>query len=96
MWHRRMERNLLYPVALALRHTTVHFADRERMFSDYGADCLATASRMSDFLDRHLAGQTWIAGPAFPVADITAAAAIDFARIIKQRIDPDTQPHLAA
>lgn len=96
MWQRRMELGLLLPVAMAFRHTTGHFADRERVFADYGADRAEAAARMFAFLDRHLASQAHIAGATFSVADITAVVAIDFARVINLRIDTEAQPHLAA
>lgn len=95
MWNRRMEFNLLLPVAMAFRHTTGHFADREQVFADYGQDSAERARRMFDFLNTHLAGQAHIAGPDFSVADITAAVSIDFARIIQMRVTRETHPHLA-
>lgn len=95
MWNRRMEFHLLLPVAMAFRHTTGHFADREEVFSDYGADRATAALRMFDFLDRHLAEHAYIAGDSFSVADITALVAVDFARVIELRIG-DERPHLRA
>ncbi|MGB7755109.1 MAG: glutathione S-transferase family protein [Salinisphaera sp.] len=94
MWNRRMELHLLLPVAMAFRHTTGHFSDREAVFPDYGADRAKTATKMFDFLDRHLADESHIAGDDYTVADITALAAIDFARVIDLRIGD--RPHLAA
>ena len=94
MWNRRMELHLLLPVATAFRHTTGHFADREAVFPDYGADRAKVAIRMLDFLDRHLAERQYIAGDAYTVADITALTAVDFARVIDIRIGD--RPHLAA
>lgn len=94
MWNRRMELHLLFPVAMAFRHTTGHFADREAVFPDYGADRAMAASRMFDFLDQHLASTAHIAGPDYTVADITALVAIDFARVVDLRIDD--RAHLAA
>lgn len=94
MWNRRMELHLLLPVAMAFRHTTGQFADREAVFADYGADRAEAAARMFDFVDRHLARQPYIAGENYTVADITALVSIDFARVIDLRIGD--RPNLAA
>ncbi|MES1937029.1 glutathione S-transferase family protein [Salinisphaera hydrothermalis] len=94
MWNRRMELHLLFPVAMAFRHITGHFADREAVFPDYGADRAQAAARMFDFLDRHLAESSYIAGEDYTVADITALAAIDFARVVDLQIGE--RAHLAA
>ena len=94
MWNRRMEFNLLLPVAMAFRHTTGHFSDRENVFPDYGSDCGQSAQRMFDFLNDHLADNDYIAGRQFSVADITAVVSIDFARVIKMRLDPDKHARL--
>ena len=94
MWNRRMEFNLLLPVAMAFRHTTGHFSDRENVFPDYGSDCGKNAERMFDFLNDHLADNDYIAGRQFSVADITAVVSIDFARVIKMRLNPDKHARL--
>lgn len=93
MWNRRMELHLLMPVAMAFRHTTGHFSDREAVFPDYGADRAEAAAKMFNFLDRHLADSPYVAGPDYTVADITALVAIDFARVIDMSIDD--RPNLA-
>lgn len=94
MWNRRMELSLLNSVAMAFRHTTGHYADRETVFPDYGVDRAEAAAKMFDFLDRHLSTQVYVAGAVYSVADITALVSIDFARVINLRIGE--RPHLAA
>lgn len=94
MWDRRMELNLLYPVAMAFRHLRGQFADREPVITAWGEASLAEAERMFDFLDRHLAASEHIAGARYSIADITALCAIDFARVVKLRIG-DNRPNLA-
>lgn len=93
MWNRRMEMNFLFPVAMAFRHTTGHFSDREAVFPEFGAANLKGARKMFTFLNNHLANSEYIAGDTFSVADITALCTVDFARVIKLRIGDD-QPHL--
>lgn len=94
MWNRRMEFNLLLPVAMAFRHGTGFFADRETVCPDYGQASHETAVRMFDFLDDHLSRSQYIAGDDFSIADITALSSVDFARVVKMRIGEE-QTHLA-
>lgn len=94
MWNRRMELNLMHPIAMAFRHTTGHYADRENIFPEYGKDCAQTAEAMFDALNGMLAERTYVAGNDYAIADITALVAVDFARVIKLRVGDD-RPHLA-
>lgn len=93
MWNRRMEMNLLLPVAMSFRHGSGFFADRETVCPDYGQASHDNAVRMFEFLDDHLSRSEYIAGDAFSIADITALTSVDFARVIKLRIGAE-QPHL--
>lgn len=93
MWNRRMELNLLYPVSMAFRHLRGQFADREPVIREWGEASLAEATRMFDFMDKHLTENIYIAGTRYTIADITALCAIDFARVVKLRIG-DERPHL--
>lgn len=93
MWNRRMEMYFLLPVAMAFRHITGHFRDREAVCPEYGQISLEKARKMFDFMNNHLANSEYVAGEAFSVADITALCTVDFARVVKLRIGED-QPHL--
>lgn len=93
MWNRRMELNLLFPVAMAFRNISGAFKDREKVSPEFGEISLERATKMFAFLDRHLADNDYIAGDTFTVADITALCAVDFARVVKLRIGED-QPNL--
>jgi len=93
MWNRRMELNFFMPVGMAFRHTSGHFSDREAVCPEWGEITLKGARKMFSFLNNHLANNEYIAGESFSVADITALCTVDFARVIKLRID-DEQPHL--
>ena len=54
---------------------------------------LARVQQFFVTLDEHLAGHDFIAANQFSIADITAAVAVDFARVVK--IKPGEQhPHL--
>jgi len=93
MWNRRMELNLLLPVAMAFRNISGAFTDREKCSTEFGEISLERATQMFGFLDKHLANSEYVAGDNFSVADITALCTVDFARVVKLRIGED-QTHL--
>jgi glutathione S-transferase len=79
MWQRRMELNLLFPVAQAFRH--IHPAMVEWEVPQVPAWGEANKPKAVEFLrllDRELAGRAFAAGDAFSVADITGLVALDF------------------
>ena len=53
----------------------------------------ARARQFFATLDERLAGREFLAADRFSVADITAVVAVDFARVIKLRVD-EQWPHL--
>jgi glutathione S-transferase len=61
-------------------------------FSEVSAE---NADKNIHKLNKHLAESKYVAGDDFSVADITALCAIDFAKVIKRRIDEEKHPHLA-
>ncbi|MGM0563746.1 MAG: glutathione S-transferase family protein [Pseudomonadota bacterium] len=96
MWQRRIEFNLFYPVLMAFRNIKGLFADRERICAEWGEISLERARKMFAWLDTHLAGQDYIAGSRFTVADITALCAVDFARVVALRHEQEGLKHLEA
>ena len=79
MWQRRMEFNLLSPVAQAFRH--IHPAMKEwevPQIAEWGEANKPKAIEFMRILDAELAGREFIAGDDFSVADITGLIAIDF------------------
>jgi glutathione S-transferase len=79
MWQRRMEFNLLYPVAQAFRH--LHPAMKEwevPQVAEWGEANKPKAIEFLAVLDRELAGREYAAGDDFSVADITGMIAVDF------------------
>ena len=84
MWQRRMEFNLLGPVAAVFRH--VHPAMLEWEVPQVKEWGEANRSKTFDFLailDRELAGREYAAGDAFSVGDITGMIALDFMKPAK-------------
>lgn len=95
MWNRRMELGLMYQVQAAFRHTHPGAAVLEQpQFKDFGEASKPRVVAMMQVLDQHLATSKYVAGSEYSIADITGLVAVDFARVIKQRI-PEEMKHLA-
>lgn len=94
MWQRRMELNLLYPVAQTFRHLHPAMKEMEQpQVAAWGEANRPRALTMLSLLDRELSGRPYIAGDEFSVADITAMVAIDFMKPAKIG-RPDNLPNL--
>lgn len=79
MWQRRMELNLMMPVAQAFRH--IHPAMKEWEVPQIPEWGEANKPKVLEFLsifDRELADRPFVAGDDFSIADITGMIAIDF------------------
>ena len=88
MWSRRVEFQLMLPVAAVARHGIPAMAVLE-----HGDQCpewaQANVSRVAKgiaWLEESLSGKTFLAGDAFTVADITAIATVGFMRLIRTPI----------
>ena len=79
MWQRRMELNLLTPVAQAFRH--MHPAMKEwevPQVIEWGEANKPKAINFLRLLDGELATRQYVAGDDYSIADITGLIAIDF------------------
>jgi glutathione S-transferase len=94
MWNRRMEFNILQPIADAFRQRHDFFKGRIRQLAGYAEVQRLNAEDGLNWLNRELASRRFIAGDQFSIADITAVVAIDFGRVSKIAIRPD-QTNLA-
>jgi len=84
MWNRRLELNLLFPIAHVFRNT--HPAMKEMEVPQVPAWAEANKPRIMDFLDileRNLRDRPFAAGDRFSVADITGLVAVDFMKPAK-------------
>ena len=95
-WNWRMEFEGLLAIAEALRNSAPAMANRALTGPVDHAQIPALAQRgqlraqqFLDMLNTHLAGRDYVATDRFSVADITAAVAVDFARVL--RIQPGEQ-----
>jgi glutathione S-transferase len=76
MWTRRMELELLQPIADGFTHNSPLFAGRRPQFPDYGRAQQGIATQRMAWLDRELVDRPYIAGDSYTVADITAQCAL--------------------
>lgn len=93
MWQRRMELELLIPIADAFRQRHDFFKGKIRQVPEYAAVQKQNAEDRLVWLNEVLASRPFIAGDRYTIADITALVAIDFGRVSKIGIQPD-QTHL--
>jgi glutathione S-transferase len=94
MWQRRMEFEVLLPVAQVFRNSHEFFKGRIEQVPEYGEACRRQAEKRLAWLDGELADREFIAGDQYTIADITALCGIDFGRVSKIGIAPE-QKHLA-
>ncbi len=81
MWNRRMELGLLTHVSQAFRHTHPAMAHLEvPQVKEWGEANKQKALDVLAMLDKELAGNAFVAGDAYTVADVTALVSVDFMR----------------
>ncbi|MEH6448790.1 MAG: glutathione S-transferase family protein [Oleispira sp.] len=95
MWNRRMELGLYNSIALSFRHGNPMWKAVTTQVADFSEVSAIDADKQIHKLNKRLAESEFVAGDTFSVADITALCAIDFAKVIKRRIDEEKHPHLA-
>lgn len=93
MWNLRMEYELFRKFMHVFQNTHEYFSTRTRQVPAFAEVCLERALFTLDLLDQELATREFIAGDALTMADITAWCAVDFAKVVKFRID-DSRPHV--
>lgn len=98
MADRRMELHLFLETAHSARHTHPALAALEQpQFKDYGAAQFEKMRISARWLDGVLAGQPYVAGERFTIADITAFCAVEFGRgLLKFRPGEEGMAHLQA
>ncbi|MBT4265033.1 MAG: glutathione S-transferase [Deltaproteobacteria bacterium] len=93
MWQRQVDLYLIVYVGFAFRHLTGYFSDRETVVKEWGEESLKRALATFKLLENRLAGSRFLAGDNFSIADITAFCAVDFAKLVKYKVD-ESQPNL--
>lgn len=99
-WNWRIEFEGLMAIAEALRNSAPAMANRALpgpvdypQIPELAQRGLARVQQFFATLDTRLADRDFIATDRFSVADISAVVAVDFARVVKQRVD-ERHPHL--
>ena len=82
MWIRRMEFVLMNPVGQFWRHAHPYTAALLTQYKDFGESNRETVMGGMKWLDRELAGKSFVAGETYTMADICALTTIDFAHWI--------------
>ena len=94
MWQRRVELQLMHPVAFAFRHSHPKMAHLEvPQIKEWGEVNVVRIKAMLDLLNDELAARQFIAGDNFSVADIDALCAVDFMRVARVSLT-DEHSHL--
>ena len=93
-WNWRVESEGLLAIAEAMRNSAPTMAGRAlagpvnyAQIPELAERGRARASQFFVTLNERLAGRDFLAGDRFSVADISAVVAVDFARVIKLRVD---------
>jgi glutathione S-transferase len=86
MWQRRAELYFMNMVGMCFQHTTGYFKDRMTPVAAWGEEAGKNAVAFLDILEDHLADNQYLAGDYFSAADITLLCALDFARVIKIKL----------
>ena len=95
-WIRRVEFQLMTPVAMFWRHAHPLTARLLTQYKDFGESNRESVRRSALWFDRQLAdGRPWLAGEAFSMADIVLLTTLDFASWIGLPA-PDDAEALAA
>ena len=84
MWSRRVELNLLMPVAQAFRNLTGFFKDREKVSQEWGEISAEVAQEAIPMFENQLADNEYVAGDTFSVADISLTVCLGFAGNVGQ------------
>jgi len=95
-WNRHAELELLLPISQVFRNSHVFWQGKIKQSPEFATIMRELVSSRFDWLEAELADRTYIAGPRFTVADITALCAIDFGKVADIRIDASTHPKLGA
>jgi len=84
MWSRRVELNVLMPVAQAFRNITGFFKDREKVVPEWGEVSAEAAQASVALINEHLATNHYLTGDRFTIADMTLAIVLGFAKNVGQ------------
>ena len=94
MWQRRMEMNLLLPVANVFRHAHPAMVEWEvPQIKEFSEANRPKVLDMLNFLNDELADKKFVAGDSFSIADITGMIAVDFMKPARIEV-PENLTHV--
>jgi glutathione S-transferase len=90
MWTRRIDLNIVEPMANGFRYGEglALFKERIHVIPQAAADLKAIAHEKLAWLDGLMEGNDWICGSRFTLADVFLFAFADFGRTVGQPLDP--------
>lgn len=86
MWNRRVELNVLMPVAQGFRNITGFFKDREKVVPEWGEVSAEIAKESVSLFNDHLADNQYINGDRYTISDMTLAIVLGFAKNVGQEL----------
>ncbi len=90
MWQRRVEDGLFNAILTYFHHATPGLGGLELYQNrEWGEKSRTRAGETMRWLDRELAGRSYVAGDAYSIADITALCGIDFCKFVDLDIPPE-------
>lgn len=89
-WNRHAELELLLAIALGFQNSSPYWLGRKRQVPEFGEVSRENALARLPFFDERLRGREFLVGDTLSVADITLYCALDFARVLKIRVDEAT------
>ncbi|MFT4676850.1 MAG: glutathione S-transferase [Patiriisocius sp.] len=84
MWSRRVELNVMMPVAQAFRNITGFFKDRETCVPEWGAVSAEAAKDAVAIFESHLADNQYLLDDRYSIADMNLAITLGFAQQVGQ------------
>ncbi len=83
MWIRRVELEIMRPLADIVQNTLPFFAERMTQLPDYAALQRKTALEKFAWLDKEIAGRPYLTGETFTMADIVGMSALSVAGFVE-------------
>lgn len=96
MWDRRMELEVMMPIAMTFRHGNPKMAQAEKQVPAYAESLQEPIAKRLARMDRELEGRNYIAGDKFSYADITAYITFLFFSKLTGIKPAESQTNLAA
>ncbi len=89
MWIRRMELEIMRPLADIVQHSEPFFSERMTQLPDYAALQRKTALEKFTWLDGEIGGRPFLTGEHFTMADIIGISALSVASFAEAEPGPD-------